>query len=581
MTNSFRAGLLVSSCLVLFAICGCNRLGGPPSASPSLPAFGSKMTIATPERSGPRFVDIAESSGLLYRWRIPGKSPVNVLQTIGNGCAFLDYDNDGNLDILLVGPAVALYKGNGHGRFTDVSRAMGLSSLTGAFLGCAVGDYDNDGFDDIYISAYRGGALLHNEAGKRFRDVTKNSGIAPQPWGTSCAFVDADGDGRLDLYICNYVNFGPTTQPQLCSVDGTLTACGPRFYQPERGVMYWNRGSGRFQNVTARWGAGDVAGKALGIACASLDESGRPGIAIANDEMPGDLLVNVHGQLKNVAVDASVAHDSGGNVHGGMGLDWGDYDNDGQLDLAVGTFYNESKCIYHNDGHMLFAESSATLGIGQATLPYVTFGIKWLDYDNDGWLDLVLANGHVQDNIEAIDKAVSYRQPTQLFHNSGGRSFEDVSQAAGASLARKIVGRGLAVGDFDNDGRVDILVVDSDGAPLLLHNETPTRGHWLICRLIGSKSNRDGIGAVVTVKAGGIKLVRQCATDGSYMSASDRRVHFGLGAATTAELSVRWPGDRTLTTYRNVPGDQVVTLREDGLSAQSRSAASIGAGTGR
>jgi hypothetical protein len=506
-------------------------------------------------------VDVTREAGLNYRWQIPGKRPLNILQTIGNGCAFLDYDNDGNLDILLVGDKLALYRGDGKGHFTDVTAAMGLDRLTGHFLGCAVGDYDNDGFDDLYLSAYRGGVLLHNEAGRRFQDVTRSAGIAPQPWGTSCAFVDIDGDGKLDLYICNYVQFGPQTQPQLCEYSGRMSACGPRFYTPERGVLYHNEGQGKFRDVTGLWGGQAVTGKGLGVAAADFDDSGHPSLAIANDEMPGDLMANLGRKLQNIGVKSGTAYDSSGNVHGGMGLDWGDYDNDGRLDLVVATFQHEAKNLYHNDGGGMFTESSSNVGMAEKTIPNVAFGVKFLDYDNDGFLDLAFANGHVQDNIASIDKTTTYRQPIQLLHNRNGVDFEEVSSLAGEPFRRSIVGRGLAIGDYDNDGRMDLLVVDSEGAPLLLHNQTRTSNHWLLCRLVGRQSNRDAIGATVTAEAEGKKLLRRCATDGSYLSASDRRVHFGLGKATSATLTVRWP-DGSKSIYSQVPADRVVTLQQ-------------------
>ena len=554
------AGFAACCFFIHFAV-GCTP-SNPITAPSSSPIRQKAVAVpATPMEGAPAFTDVAAAAGISYRWQIQGPRPLNILQTIGNGCAFLDYDNDGNLDILLVGPKLALYRGDGKGHFTDVTHAMGLDKLTGYFLGCAVGDYDNDGFDDVYISANNGGVLLHNEAGKRFVDVTRKAGIAGQPWGTSCTFVDMDGDGKLDLYICNYVVFGPQTQPRLCAYSGFQSACGPRFYTPERGVLYHNEGKGKFRDVTAAWRGQTVSGAGLGVAAADFDGSGRPGLAIANDERPGDLMVNQGGKLRNIGVESGTAYDGSGNIHGAMGLDWGDYDNDGKLDLVVATFQHEAKNLYHNDGGRLFTEQSLNVGLAEKTIPGVSFGIKFLDFDNDGFLDLAIANGHVQDNVASIDKSTTYRQTVQLLHNRQGASFEDVSRGAGAAFLQPIVGRGLAIGDYDNDGKMDILVVNSEGAPMLLHNETPTRNHWLLCRLVGKQSNRDGIGAMITVRAGGKKLLRHCATDGSYLSASDRRVHFGLGDVTEASVTVRWP-DGTQSAYTHVAADRVVTIRE-------------------
>lgn len=508
------------------------------------------------------FREVAQEAGLTYRWRIAGKRPLNILQTIGNGCAFLDYDRDGNLDILLVGTPPALYRGDGKGNFTDLSVESGVGALKGHFLGCAVGDYDADGFPDIYLSAYRGGALLKNEGGKSYQEVTRVAGLGPQPWGTSCAFSDVDRDGKLDLYIGNYVQFGPETDPQLCDNSGIKSACGPRFYKPEKSRLFRNLGRGRFGDSTEAWKAHEVEGKALGVAFADPDGSGREALAIANDEMPGDLLANQGMGFKNIGKESGTAYDDSGNVHGGMGIDWGDYDNDGRFDLFVGTFQNEAKNIYRNEGSGLFTDMSASLGMAPAA-PFVTFGAKWLDIDNDGWLDLALANGHVQDNIAEIDKTTTYRQPLFLMRNSEGRAFENVSARLDVAARRPIVGRGVATGDYDNDGRIDLLVVDSEGAPLLLHNEVKDAGHYLTITLEGKTSNRSGIGAVVTVKGGGKTITRRCGTDGSYLSASDVRIHFGLGEAPRAEsITVRWPSGKK-SEQRNIPTDRALTIREE------------------
>ena len=527
--------------------------------------------VPSSQAGGPvaRFTDVARAAGLHYRWTALGPRPLNILQTIGNGCAFLDYDNSGDLSILFVGPKLALYKGDGHGHFTDVTRATGLDRLHGHFLGCAVGDYDNDGYDDLYISGYHTALLLHNEKGRGFTDATHQAGLKPQPWGTACAFGDVDGDGRLDLYVANYADFGPKSPSQLCRFTTekfgvVLSSCGPRYYRGLKGVLYHNLGGGRFEDVTRASGADAHAGRGLGAAFADYDQSGRAGLAVTNDEAVGNLFQNIGGgRLKDVAPAAGVAYDRDGSVHGGMGMDWGDYDNDGRLDLFVATFRNEAKCLYHNDGSSQFTDRSYASGIGSAALPYVTFGAKWADFGNSGWLDLMLTNGHVQDNIEKIENT-TYRQPVQLLHSTGTRpvQFEDASGPAGLSALPPIVGRGLAVGDFDNDGRMDALVVNSEGEPLLLHNETAPAGHWLSVKLEGTRSNRDGIGALVAATSGGLTQNRLCHTDGSYLSASDRRVHLGLGRAARVErLSIHWPSGHT-DVWHDLRADRQVTLKE-------------------
>ena len=482
---------------------------------------------------------------------ISGTRPLNILQTIGNGCAFLDFDNDGNLDILLVGPKPGLFKCDGKGHFTPSSA---LPSVTGHFIGCAVGDYDGDGFPDLYLSAYRGGALLHNEKGEKFTDVTVASGLKAQPWGTSCTWVElVPGSGKLDLIVANYARFGQ--EPgilQLCEgkdVDGKplQTSCGPRHYEPLKAALFRNQGDGKFLAEPLK----QTTGRGLGVASCDYNATGTLGIAFANDEIAGDLLQSTAaGQLKNIGQESGTAYDRDSSVHGGMGTDWGDVDNDGKPDLVVATFQNEPKSLYHNEGNNFFTDISYPAGLGAATRPYVAFGTRFFDYDNDGWLDLAFANGHVQDNIARIDKSTTYRQTSQLFHNRGAIAknepqFEEVSQSV-AALKKPMVGRGLATGDFDNDGRIDLLIVDSEGEPLLLHNETTQTGHWLGLQLEGTKSNRSGYGARVTVEAGGRKLVRYCRADGSYLSSSDSRVHIGLGAASKVDkVEIHWPSGKT------------------------------------
>jgi hypothetical protein len=560
MTGSAVAALALLATLT-GVVSGCRGGRAGAVGQGDIPVRASPAPSAPIEASeGVQFSEVAARAGITYRWPAPRTRPVNILQGIGYGCAFLDFDADGRLDAFLIGPRLALYRGDGRGNFQDVSEAVDLRALRGDFRGCAVGDYDNDGFPDIYLSAYRGGALLHNERGQRFRQVGGGAPAA-QPWGSSCSFTDFDGDGRLDLYIGNYVQFSAQSK-QLCDEGGQVTACGPLTYGPERGVFYQNAGGGKFIDRTRAWGADRVSGKALGVAAADFDGAGRPSLAIANDEVAGDLLLNRDGRFENIGVASGTAYTSAGIPQGGMGIDWGDFDNDGQLDLSVATFAGEAKPVYRNEGDHVFSEESARLGLVAPTRTYVAFGLKWLDANNDGWLDLLLANGHTNDNVASYKAELTYRQPTQLFLNNGGQRFSSVDGATVPALSRPIVGRGLATGDFDNDGRVDALVVDIEGAPLLLHNESRNTGHWLLARLVGTRSSRDGIGAVVTVNAGGRRLLRHCHTDGSYLSASDGRVHFGLGRASTADtVTVQWPSGRK-DIYRDVVADRIITLTE-------------------
>ena len=565
--------LIYKQLKTLFLFCVASLLIGcvtQKTVAPPIPIATNSMP-KSPQANAAKpddiFEEAAEKSGLNYQWKALGKHPLTILQTIGNGCAFLDFNGDGNLDILLVGFKPALYQGDGKGHFTDVSVATGFDKITGYFIGCAVGDYDNDGYPDIYLSGYREGRLLHNEQGKGFKDVTATSGLAKQPWGTSCAFGDVNGDGKLDLYVCNYAVFTSDTIPQLCkfkdsSGKETMSSCGPRLYAPEKGVLYLNLGNGKFKDSTKTWNAGFVHGRGLGVGIADYDGSGKQSILIANDEMPGDLLQNTGKAFHDAGVESAAAYDSESSVHGGMGADWGDFNNDGKIDLTVATFQREPKCVYKNEGSGRFTESSNSLGVAQLTAPTVAFGVKWLDFDNDGFLDLIFANGHVQDNIELIESSTTYRQKMTLLHNIGGTKFEDKSAQGGPGVNFPIVGRGLAIGDYDNDGKMDVLVVDSEGKPLLLHNQHQNKSHWIGFKLVGSKTNRMGIGSTVILETGGKKIYRRCATDGSYLSASDSRVHFGLGAnSTVTSITVKWT-DGKQQSFSNLPIDSYSTLTE-------------------
>jgi hypothetical protein len=517
--------------------------------------------------------DEAQSRGVRFRLSYQGHRPLNLLQTAGTGVALWDYDGDGWLDICLVGQTGRspggrgmLLHNRGGGVFEDRTAGSGLD-IPGPWHGCAIGDFDNDGRPDILLTGYGDCRLFRNQSGSgadpRFADVTARSGLAaaPNTWATSAAFADVNRDGRLDLFIGRYVRFGPS-ELQLCDYHGVLAACVPKSYDAQRGSLYLNAGGGRFEEVTSRWKMGDQHGKTFGVAFCDQDGDGYPDLYLANDEEPGDLYLNQNGRrFLNIGAASGTAFNHNGQAQGGMGVDWGDYDGDARPDLFVTTFLNENHSLYRNQGREMFEHVSAATGLGNCTVPYVGFGTKFFDYDNDGWLDLITASGHIQDNVAQVDHSTTYRQLLQLFRNQQGREFQEVTREAGEPFKRAIVGRGLAIGDVDNDGRQDVLIADLEGDALLLMNRAGAANHWLTLRLIGSRSNRMALGARVQVTAGGRRQIRECQTSGSYLSASDARIHFGLGEAERADLTIWWPSGQ-VTRHRNVAADQFVTLRE-------------------
>lgn len=542
-----RRLLLALPCLALLA--GCPGPGKPRAAQP---------------RTAPiRLTDQAPALGLRYRFDPGGKSPLNILDTtMGAGVGFLDYDGDGWLDVLCVGlPHPALFRSERGQRFVEVTAGAGIPTRRARWNGCATGDVDNDGDTDLFLTAYNDTALLLNEGG-RFREVTDAAGVRLRKWGGSAAFADVNRDGLLDLYVGCYVDFGPG-MPEFFTVRGVKQPLGPLAYTRQKGALFLNRGGGRFEDATDRLGLGDVHGKNLGVAFADADGDGDGDLYLANDEEPQDFLRNDAGRFKNVAMENGTAFNGEGERQGGMGLDWGDYDGDGKLDLFVGTFADELKSLYRSSEGGLYDSAAVSAGLAQPTRAWVAFGTKFLDVDHNGTLDLVLVNGHVRDLVQQVDPENSYPQKPQLFLNSGSGRFRDASGAVGADFQRLLVGRGLAVGDYDNDGDPDVLAGDLGGAPVLFRNEGGREaGHWLMLKLTGRRSNRMAIGARLEVVSGGKTQVREVRTDGSYLSASDARVHVGLGQAAQAdEIRIRWPSG-TRQTLRGVKADQVLEVRE-------------------
>jgi hypothetical protein len=540
---------------------GCRRLpvGAPAAAVSGAHAFPI-------DTAGIRFEETAAADGIDYVYP-PLPRPLRNLEAFGAGCAFLDYDNDGWQDILLVArPTCRLYHNLKNGHFADVTAEVGLDKVRGYWTGCAVGDYDGDGALDIVLTGYHCLAVLHNEQGKRFRDATAAAGFDPHNrghWGASAGFMNLTGNDRLDLVLLNYVIFGPK-EPQTCSpAPGVTTGCPPATYRPEYGEIWENRGHGRYREVAPSAGMRATHGKALVVAFADPDAHGRMDFYIGNDGTPAELMRNQgHMHFANIGVAGGVAYGALDHAIAAMGADWGDYDRDGKPDLIVTGFSDESFALFHNVGSATFEQTSDKTGISGPTFKPLGFGAKWIDVDNDGWPDLAFTCGHVYDTVHQTDPQSTFHQPMMLFRNLGGTSFQNLAPTLGGDLAKPILGRGLATGDFDNDGRIDLLAVDMEGAPLLLHNVSQTPNHWITLDLRADGENRFAYGAQIEAHSGGQIWTGQVSPASSYLSSSDPRVHFGMGPLKTLdEVRIRWPDGRREVLH-GIAADKIVTVTE-------------------
>jgi hypothetical protein len=495
-------------------------------------------------------------------------------ETMGPGCAFIDYDNDGYPDILLVngtdwpghlhGGATTpkLYHNNHDGTFTDVTRKAGLAVPMFGF-GAAVGDYDNDGFDDIFITALGQSHLFHNNGNGTFTEVTKLAGMSgPSEFSTSAAWVDYDRDGKLDLVVSNYVQW--SEQGDLyCTLDGAHKSyCTPESYKGTALHLWHNLGGGKFEDVTQKAGLGDPTSKSLGIAILDYNADGWPDILIANDTQPNKLYLNKKdGTFEERGVPAGIAFSEDGVARAGMGVDAADYDHSGHPSVIISNFANQMVSLYHNEGNGLFVDEAPQSEVGRATLVTLGFGCFFFDYDNDGWPDIFVADGHIEDAIERVQKRVSYAEPSHLFRNLGGGKFQEVTALMGQAFAAPRVARGAAYADIDNDGFLDVLVTTNAGPAYLFHNESGSN-HSLRVKLVGTKSNRDGIGAVVHLSSGGDKQSKMLRSGSSYLSQSELVLTFGLGAQTKADsVEIQWPSGQ-VEKLTNVNAGQTVTVEE-------------------
>jgi enediyne biosynthesis protein E4 len=521
---------------------------------------------------GVHFTDVTRAAGINFVHNSGREGKKYLPETLGSGAAFFDYDNDGWPDILLINSKdwrprgrkslCALYHNNHDGTFTNVTAGSGLDVEVYG-LGVAIGDYDNDGRDDVYITALEGDRLFHNEGHGKFRDVTKTSGINNANFGTSAAWLDYDRDGKLDLFVANYVQW--TMKGDLsCSLDGaTKSYCTPESYKGTQSKLYHNLGDGRFEDVTDKAGVGDPTSKSLGVTVFDYNGDGWPDLFVANDTQPNKLYRNNrNGTFTEEAMKAGVAFGEDGVARGAMGADSGDYDRSGRPHLLVGNFSNQMLGLYHNEGTGLFIDEAPTSTVGRASLLTLAFGVFFFDYDLDGKPDIFTANGHIEEEIGRVQPKVQYKQAPLLFRNLGQRRFENVSDSMGADFKRPIVARGAAYADFDHDGDLDLLITTNNGPAYLYRNDGGNSNHWICIRTVGSKSNRDGIGAVVRVESASGKQWNTVRSGSSYCSQSDLALTFGLGKDTSVSaLEIEWPSG-TKQRLTNIAADQFLRIDE-------------------
>jgi hypothetical protein len=515
----------------------------------------------------PRFLDIAADAGIAFRHTNGASAKKYLVETMGSGAGVLDYDGDGRSDIVLLDdhqlvpfsrPArstVRLYRNlTAPGmapRFEDVTAQVGLDCHEYT-MGCAAGDFDGDGRTDLYVSAVLGTGRLYQNRGSRFEDVTTTAGVQlPGKWGSGCAWLDFDQDGQLDLYVASYVRYPSLAADVPCFLRGQERSyCIPAAYAGASGTLFRNLGGGRFQDVTRTAGVFDAGQKGLGVLATDLNDDGWTDLLIANDTVPNRLFVNQRGRFREDAEMAGVAYGAGGKARGGMGVDAADWANTGAASAVVTNFSGESIGFFAPEGAEkgIFSDRAGEVGVAGPSQRYVGFGVRFLDAENDGFEELCAVNGHIRDDIDRLEPGQTYAQPALLFQNVGGQRLADVTQGTGAPVASGGVRRGLVSADFDADGRVDLLVTRNGGPAELWLNQTETANHWLAVRLVGRKSNRDGVGARVTLRVGGKTQTRWITSGGSYLCESERTAHFGLGTASKVdELAARWPGGAAQT----------------------------------
>jgi enediyne biosynthesis protein E4 len=519
------------------------------------------------------FSDATEHAGIRFTHNSGRAGKKFLPETLGSGCAFFDADGDGWPDILLLNSKgwtphgrkslSALYRNNHDGTFTNITAGSGLDIEMYA-MGVAIGDYDNDGRDDVYITALDGDHLFHNEGGGKFRDVTASSGTRNASFSTSAAWLDYDRDGKLDLFVANYVQWTPKGD-LWCSLDGaTKSYCTPESYKGTSCKLFHNLGGGKFEDVSQKAGIADPTSKSLGITVFDYNNDGWPDIFVANDTQPNKLYRNnKNGTFTEEGMAAGVAFGEDGVARGAMGTDAGDYDRSGRAHLLVGNFSNQMIGLYHNEGTGLFVDEAPSSAVGRASLLTLAFGVFFFDYDLDGYPDIFAANGHIEEEIGRVQPKVQYKEPPLLFRNRGQQRFENVTASMGPAFSRAMVARGAAYADYDRDGDLDVLVTTNHGPAYLFRNDGGNRNRWLCVRLAGTKSNRDGIGAVVRVESASGKQWNAVHSGGSYCSQSDLALTFGLGKdPVVTALEIEWPSGAKQR-LANIAPNQFLTIEEN------------------
>jgi enediyne biosynthesis protein E4 len=578
LLSKTRTTLLFPPCLCLLSIAFATGAGAQVAANG--PATPHVAAPGAPKIVPGKFVDITQQSHIDFLAQASHTDKKYLIETMGSGVALFDYDNDGRLDIFFANGAPLsdptpkgttpqktepkywnrLYHQKEDGTFEDVTGKAGLQGV-GYDMGIAVGDYDNDGYDDLYVTGLGGNHLYHNNGNGTFTDVTQSSGTGGSGWSTSATWVDLDNDGLLDLVVLRYVKWD--FDDIWCGehTPGHRSYCHPDTFEPITPLVYHNDGHGHFTEVDAKIGL-DRPGKGLGVSIGDFDGDGKVDVVVANDSMVEYLYHGKgDGSFEELGMPAEIAVDGDGRTYAGMGIDLQDFDNDGLPDLIITNLANQKYALYRNNGDGSFSYDSYVTGIGGMTLLHSGWGIKFIDYDNDGCKDLLIAQGHDLDTVELNYPQLHYKEPPLLAYNTG-RGFVDVSSQSGDVFKERWVGRGLAVGDIDNDGRVDAVFTTNGGPAYVLRNETNTDNQWLTLLLVGHKSNRDGIGAVIKLTTAAGSQWVTVTTGGSYLSASDKRAHFGLGTASVAQsIQIRWPSG-IVQTLSNIRADQILTVNE-------------------